>query len=127
MQRPKQFKPTSTSGTDRKFNGRAHIDAMYDDAWNKYRVRFLKENPRCYCCGRVATVVDHLKVHRGDERLFKQLDNHVPNCEKCHNSITALFDRHPVQKLNDKIKWLQWSRAKNELNFKVKVLPRYES
>ena len=43
----------------------------YDGRWRKARARFLREHPQCVLClkkGRLteATVVDHIKHHRGD-------------------------------------------------------------
>ncbi|MDE4173662.1 HNH endonuclease [Phaeobacter sp. PT47_59] len=36
-------------------------------------------------CGAPATVVDHIKAHRGDERLFWGRTNWQPLCASCHN------------------------------------------
>lgn len=124
-EKPKSFKPKTGIGSARKFNGSAHIDAMYDEKWNKYRAKFLAENPRCYSCGTKATVVDHLHTHKGDYQLFIKRDNHIPLCAKCHNTITGLFDRGPVQRLTEKLLWIARNRSRNELSFKVKVLPSY--
>lgn len=103
---------------------------MYDGAWEKYRRRFLEVNNECYSCGRPATVVDHLIPHQGDEVLFKKLDNHIPLCEICHNTVTTKFDRNyrPGNPVTEKIKWLSRNRMPGgEWNFKkVKVLARYE-
>ena len=82
MQRSKQFKPSRGTGS-KKFNGRAAIDAMYDETWERYRRSYLNINRYCYCCGKDATVVDHLVPHKGDEMLFKKTDNHIPLCAKC--------------------------------------------
>lgn len=123
----RQFKPRHREGPGRSFNGRKSIDMMYDTAWEKYRLRFLAENPRCYSCGVIAVVVDHLKPHKGDENLFKQLDNHIPLCKRCHDTVTTLFDRRYRigATITPKIQWLQLSRSKFDLTFKVKVLPSY--
>ena len=47
----------------------------YGYRWQKYRERFLRENPLCAICERedrpaLATVVDHIKPHHGDQGLF---------------------------------------------------------
>lgn len=100
---------------------------LYDGEWKLYRLRFLKENPRCYRCGENADVVDHLVPHQGDTGLFKKLDNHIPLCTGCHNRATGLFDRRhrPGMPVDNKIKWMQMERAIRELTFKIKVLPNY--
>lgn len=123
----RQYKPKRLSGAGRKFNGRKHLDNLYNHAWEKYRIRFLKTNPRCYVCGKPATEVDHLVPHKGDETLFKKLDNHIPLCESDHSKVTNLFDvkfkvGNPV---TDKIKWMQMKRIGHGLDFKVRVLPNY--
>lgn len=112
------------------FNGRAHIDAMYDKNWERYRARFLAINTECYACGVRAEAVDHLKPHLGDEFLFKKTNNHIPLCISCHNTITSLFDRkyRAGGSIDEKIKWLSRKRIPGgEWNpKKVKVLPNYE-
>lgn len=121
------YKPKH-SGAGRKFNPRKEIDAMYDTKWQQYRSRFLKENSRCYACGAEASVVDHLTPHKGCERLFRQLDNHIPLCLYCHNKATNLFDRNyrPGSSIKSKLEWLAWSRATKEVTLKVRVMPNYE-
>lgn len=126
----RNFKPKHRATGGRKFNGRKHIDEMYDHAWEKYRRRFLEINPQCYACGKPATVVDHLKPHQGDEKLFKQTDNHIPLCVTCHNTVTTMFDRNyrAGNPITDKIKWLSRNRIPGTKTAwrRVKVLPYYE-
>lgn len=123
MKRTNIFRPNKGVGS-KVFNGRAHIDALYKTPeWTEYRIRYLEINKKCYCCGRASTVVDHLKVHRGDIALFEKNDNHIPVCTECHNKITALFDRYPVQKYQEKLNWMSVSRGRNDLSFKVMVIP----
>lgn len=62
----------------------------YGSRWQKYRAAFLARNPLCAMhqqLGQVvpATVVDHIKPHRGDQSLFWDKANHQPLCESCHN------------------------------------------
>lgn len=66
----------------------------YDDRWRKARLAFLKAHPLCAMCeerGRTtaATVVDHVKPHKGDARLFWDRDNWQPLCKPCHDSGKA--------------------------------------
>lgn len=123
MKKTKTFNPNRPKA-GREFNGRAHIDELYKTSqWINYSKRYLKINPRCYACGKPSEVVDHIKVHKGDKLLFEKADNMIPLCHKCHNTATALFDRHPIQKLFDKYNWLSRSRKNNMIDFKVMVVP----
>lgn len=54
----------------------------------------LLREPWCRECARRgvrtwATVVDHIKPHRGDWQLFVDPANHQSLCETCHNRKTA--------------------------------------
>lgn len=122
----RSYKPNH-AGAGRRFNPNKDRDNLYDREWEKYRLHFLNQNPRCYACGVSATVVDHLIPHKGDEDLFKKLDNHIPLCKSCHDKATALFDKkyRPGQPIKSKLEWLAWSRASRELTFRVKVMPSY--
>lgn len=53
---------------------------------------FLMANPLCNHCGGVATVVDHIKAHKGDKTLFWDVTNWQSLCESCHNRKTAKED-----------------------------------
>jgi 5-methylcytosine-specific restriction protein A len=64
---------------------------LYDRRWERERLRFLDKNPLCVRClelGRVvgATVVDHIKAHKGDVRLFRDQSNWQALCKRCHDS-----------------------------------------
>lgn len=127
----RNFQPKHRKAAGKTFNGRKDIEDMYrrTDDWRNYCARFLKINPECYACGEPATVVDHLKPHKGDEHLFKKTDNHIPLCVSCHNTVTAKFDAKyiPGNPITEKIKWLSRKRViggKWEPK-KVKVLPSY--
>ena len=57
------------------------------------------ENPFCVKCyeeGHItmATVVDHIKPHRGDRKLFWDRGNWQPLCEHHHNVKTMTEDRY---------------------------------
>lgn len=124
------FVPPHRKGSCRSFNGRARIDAMYDHNWERYRVRFLRENPECYACKKAAIVVDHLVPHQGDARLFEKLDNHIPLCIPCHNTVTTKFDRNyrAGNPVTEKIKWLNRNRITGDGGNprRVKVLSHYK-
>ncbi len=125
----RNFAPRHRRESDnRAFNGRKHIEMLYASAnWQQYRAKFLAVNPRCYNCGKRATVVDHLFPHLGCVKLFEKLDNHIPLCESDHNRVTALFDRRyrAGNNVNPKISWFMRNREMNDLTFRLKVLPVY--
>ena len=63
------------------------------------RRKFLESNPFCAKCyeeGHItmATVVDHIKPHRGDRKLFWDRGNWQPLCEHHHNVKTMTEDRY---------------------------------
>ena len=63
----------------------------YGYKWQKARERFLREHPLCCYCERIgrvtlATVVDHVVPHKGDESLFWDESNWQPLCKPCHDS-----------------------------------------
>lgn len=66
--------------------------------WQRERRKFLESNPFCVKCyeeGHItmATVVDHIKPHRGDQKLFWDRSNWQPLCEHHHNVKTMTEDR----------------------------------
>lgn len=127
MKKPKLYKPKV--GRGKKTFSKPELSARqkgYDTKWEKYRFRFLHYNQNCYCCPSPSTVVDHLQTHKGDEELFKKLDNHLPLCKFCHNFITGKFDRKDVQDMEGKLKWIQKQREHFNIKSKVKVLGVYD-
>ena len=69
----------------------------YTYKWQQYRLHFLQFNPLCAECERnnkvtAATVVDHIKPHKGDEVLFWDSKNHQSLCKQCHDVKTATKD-----------------------------------
>ncbi|TIX60322.1 MAG: HNH endonuclease, partial [Mesorhizobium sp.] len=47
----------------------------------------------CRYCPAPANVVDHIKPHRGDMRLFWNRANWQPLCTRCHSSIKQSRER----------------------------------
>jgi 5-methylcytosine-specific restriction protein A len=66
---------------------------LYKSAqWQRMRGYQLSQEPLCRFCakqGRVepASVVDHIKPHRGDRKLFFDGFNLQSLCKPCHDSI----------------------------------------
>ena len=57
----------------------------------------LETDPLCWYCMQlghitVATVVDHIRPHRGDEGLFFDWGNLRSACQSCHNSVAHIKD-----------------------------------
>jgi 5-methylcytosine-specific restriction endonuclease McrA len=42
----------------------------YSSKWEQAREGYLKLHPTCAICGKPATVVDHIRPHKGDKALF---------------------------------------------------------
>lgn len=72
---------------------------LYDlRRWRRESRTFLASNPLCRMCtaaGRVtlATVVDHIKPHRGDPELFWDEDNWQGLCKPCHDGAKQELER----------------------------------
>ena len=63
----------------------------YDKDWEKQRKAFLAVHRFCGC-GAPSTLVDHVKPHRGDAKLFADRRNWQPMCRPCHARKTARED-----------------------------------
>jgi hypothetical protein len=101
VKRPTKFSPTV--GTGKKFIKVRLYDTM---EWVEYRNLFLRENPKCYCCGQRSVVVDHVIAFKGDKKLFWNPTNYIPLCKSEHDTITALFDRYNPPKTEQKMIWI---------------------
>jgi 5-methylcytosine-specific restriction endonuclease McrA len=68
----------------------------YGGKWQRFRERYLASHPLCRLCaleGKVveATVLDHIIPHRGNMKLFWDVENNIQQiCHTCHNRKTAL-------------------------------------
>lgn len=81
--------PTMQAGSWRT-EGMTSTQRGYGYKWQKAREAFLREHPLCVMCaaeGRVtvATVVDHIVPHRGDQSLFWRRSNWQPLCATHHS------------------------------------------
>ena len=70
----------------------------YGHAWQKTSRQFLQAHPLCEECRKQgkyvkATVMDHVKPHRGDEELFWDRSNWRALCKRCHDWKTMTEDR----------------------------------
>ena len=72
----------------------------YGSRWRRLSRAFLRAHPLCAACQREgryvkATVVDHIKPHRGDPVLFWDQDNWQPLCKHHHDVKTRTEDQFP--------------------------------
>ena len=73
--------------------GSAH-ERGYGARWQRARLAHLTQEPLCRAClttghTTAATVVDHIRPHRGDLDLFWNAANWQSLCARCHNTKTA--------------------------------------
>ncbi|WP_312056850.1 HNH endonuclease [Acinetobacter courvalinii] len=73
-------------------SNKSSTERGYGYRWQKARERFLRSNPLCVYCkasGRVevATVVDHIIPHRGDQDIFWDESQWQSLCVSCHSSV----------------------------------------
>jgi 5-methylcytosine-specific restriction endonuclease McrA len=71
---------------------------FYNRKWQGARADYLARHPLCVMCvaaGRVtpATVVDHVKPHKGDATLFWDQSNWQSLCQHHHNSTKQSQDQ----------------------------------
>ncbi len=71
--------------------------------WQDLREQQLLKQPLCqYCLRRgdyiTATVVNHIKPHKGDWDLFVDVDNHESLCKSCHDSEAQTKEIHGYEK-----------------------------
>lgn len=57
----------------------------YNSRWRKASKAFLAMFPTCAKCPAPATLVDHIKPHKGDTALFWDQRNWQPLCTTCHS------------------------------------------
>lgn len=62
----------------------------YGSKWRTSSKAYLREHSLCEICKRngkyvQATVVDHIKPHRGDNKLFWDKSNWQSLCKSCHD------------------------------------------
>lgn len=92
-----QAQKEKVKSDSRKRQRKSGNSKLYSHKWRRYRKMFLAEHPLCVHCqeqGRItpATVVDHIKAHKGDHELFWTMTNHQSLCARCHSIKTNLFD-----------------------------------
>lgn len=71
----------------------------YGYKWQRARKQWLAQHPLCVMCKAqgyitAATVVDHIKPHKGDLRLFWDTSNWQSLCKRHHDSDKQMLERH---------------------------------
>lgn len=123
MKKAKLFKRKTSSSGVKKFQKRSVSAAPYKTKdWTVFRFRFLHHNPKCYSCNQKSQVVDHCVAHKGDMDLFWCETNFIPLCHACHNTVTALFDRHTPPKTAAKMEWIESKRIETNNKTRVRIV-----
>lgn len=84
------------------YDKRRPFKHLYNSAlWKRLRLAQLTRDPICVYCERqgrieIATVVDHIKPHKGDEILFYNPSNLQSLCKQHHDSTKALEESRGV-------------------------------
>ena len=73
----------------------------YGSKWQRASREYLAKHPLCVMCldegrARTATVVDHIKPHRGNPALFWDPSNWQPLCKEHHDRKTGNEDSRPT-------------------------------
>ena len=66
--------------------------------WRLGRVAHLERYPLCARCSGAATVVHHIRAHRGSWTLFADPSNWRSLCKRCHDSIEQSVERRGFDK-----------------------------
>lgn len=94
---PPSFRPIAAPAREERIaSDRARGSAAsrgYGRRWRVAARAFLAQHPICMCgddnCGRLATEVDHIRPHRGNERLFWDRENWQALTKECHAAKTG--------------------------------------
>lgn len=78
--------------------GKTAAQRGYGYRWQQSREIFLAQNPLCVMCkaeGKIepATVVDHIKPHEGDLKLFWDRKNWQAICKWHHDSVKQRMEK----------------------------------
>jgi len=84
--------------TDSWRAGKTTAERGYGSRWQKARATYLKDHPLCVMCKaegaiELATVVDHIIPHEGNQSLFWDSKNWQALCKSHHDSDAQRKDR----------------------------------
>jgi 5-methylcytosine-specific restriction enzyme A len=101
--KPKSFRPShmgTVQQAKRDYEARrgSARERGYTSRWDKAAAAYKRENPLCIGCEAVdrvelASVVDHIMPHRGDEVLFWDPANWQPCCARHHDIVKQYLER----------------------------------
>ncbi|HDZ37505.1 MAG TPA: HNH endonuclease [Marinobacter sp.] len=93
--RPKRFRPIGAPPPGRRKDTRPSAAKRgYDARWQRARLAYLAKHPLCVYCearGRkvAANTVDHIVAHKGDRKLFWDMNNWAASCGPCNSRKAA--------------------------------------
>lgn len=95
--KPTQAKQVQQVGNSWR-DGKSSTQRGYGYKWQKARERFLSLNPLCAYCEKnnrvaVATVVDHIIPHKGNQDIFWDKNQWQSLCAPCHSSIKQIEEK----------------------------------
>jgi 5-methylcytosine-specific restriction protein A len=95
---PSTFSPFGDRGQSYEEQRGGASKRLYDYWWQKERKTFLEANPLCVMCRdegivTAACIVDHIKPHRGDIKLFRDRSNWQALCKDHHDSTKQRQER----------------------------------
>lgn len=93
--KPKKKKNTRKLILKRKKINKYNYFSVYCKSthWKTTRIRQLKENPYCFCCGKPAIQVHHNTY----KKLYAETSAHLVSvCVECHEGIHTLHLNEPI-------------------------------
>jgi 5-methylcytosine-specific restriction endonuclease McrA len=72
--------------------------AVYGYKWVQAKNGYLAKYPDCKFCSRPATVVDHIKPHKGDLKVFWNKANWQALCKLCHDQVKQRDEQSNVSR-----------------------------
>ncbi|KAB2730721.1 HNH endonuclease [Brucella intermedia] len=107
--KPKSFRPShlgTVQQSQRDYEARrgSARERGYTARWDRAAAAFKRDNPLCIGCEAVdrvelASVVDHIIPHKGDDALFWDQANWQPCCTKHHDIVKQYLERQFEQGL----------------------------
>lgn len=107
--KPKSFRPShlgTVQQSQRDYETRRGSARQrgYTAQWDRVAAAFKRDNPLCIGCEAVdrvelASVVDHIIPHKGDDTLFWDQANWQPCCTKHHDIVKQQLERQYEQGL----------------------------
>ncbi|MFB8340925.1 HNH endonuclease [Brucella cytisi] len=107
--KPKSFRPShlgTVQQSQRDYEARrgSSRERGYTARWDRAAAAFKRDNPLCIGCEAVdrvelASVVDHIIPHKGDDALFWDQANWQPCCTKHHDIVKQHLERQFEQGL----------------------------